>query len=94
MAEAELLKQSAVVDVEALYRECDAGFASLSELLGTEDWFFGGSSPGIFDASIFAYTHVLLDSEIDWRDTRMREILKKYENLIQHHERIYTNYFE
>ncbi len=91
-AEAELLKQSAIIDVAALYRECDNALSALSELLEDDQYFFSAERPGLFDASVFAYTHLLLDEGIGWQERRMVDMLKGYENLVRHRRRILQNY--
>ena len=93
-AEGELLKQSARVDTEAIYQGSDKAFEALSELLGDEDYYFGEKRPGLFDASVFAYTNVILDEGLDWKDTRMVEGLLTYSNLAEHRERILGAYFQ
>lgn len=92
-AEAELLKQSTVIDVGALYRECDSAFSALSELLGDDQYFFSAQKPGLFDASVFAYTHLLLDEGMEWKERRMVNILRGYENLVRHRRGILGQYF-
>ncbi|KAL2057285.1 hypothetical protein ABVK25_002338 [Lepraria finkii] len=92
-AETELLKQSARIDVVAIHQESDKAFAALSELLGDDEYFFGEESPGLFDASVFAYTNLLLDEGLDWRDTRMADGLRDYRNLVAHQKRIRKTHF-
>lgn len=92
-AETELLKQSPIIDVEASYRDCDKAFEALSELLGDDEFFFGEEVPGLFDASVFAYTHVLLDEDLDWKHTRLREGLEQYGNLVEHQKGIVEGWF-
>jgi metaxin len=63
--------------------------------LGKDDWFFGASGPGLFDASVFAYTHLLLDGALGkgWLDTRLRDALMSRKRLISHRDRIFDSYF-
>ena len=93
-AEGELTKQSARIDVEATYQGSDKAFGALSELLGDEDYYFGERKPGLFDASVFAYTNILLDEGLGWKDLRVVDGLRKYSNLVEHRERIFEAYFE
>jgi len=94
--EAELLKHAAVIDVEALYRDAEDAFEALEQLLGQDEWFFGNEKPGLFDASVFAYTHLLLMGEGDaygllgkgWVDTRLRDIVLQRTGLVRHRERL------
>ena len=53
-------------------------FAALSDLLDTEDWFFGLTGPSLFDASVFAYTHLILDSKMHWSDNKLEELLMEH----------------
>lgn len=92
-AETELLKQSPIIDVEAVYRDCNNAFEALSQLLGDDNFFFGEETPGLFDASVFAYTHVLLDDGLEWTHTSLREGLEQYVNLVEHQERIVEGWF-
>ena len=89
----ELLKHTAVIDVESVYSDAQRAFAALSTLLGDSDNFFGADKPSLFDASVFAYTHLLLDEGMEWKEDRMSRGLKKYFNLVQHRERIVEVYF-
>ena len=89
----ELLKHTAVIDVESVYSDAQRAFAALSTLLGDSDNFFGADKPSLFDASVFAYTHLLLDEGMGWKEDRMSRGLKKYFNLVQHRERIVEVYF-
>lgn len=77
----------------AIHRDCDKAFDALSELLGENEYFFGERRPGLFDASVFAYTNVLLDDTLEWRDARIKEQLRKYQNLVEHRERIADKFF-
>ena len=49
--------------------------------------------PGLFDASVFAYTHILLDENLDWEDKRLTKALKQYSNLAEHQRRIVEGWF-
>jgi metaxin len=94
-AQTELLKFSNIINDETLYNQADEAFAALEMLLGKDDWFFGAKRPGLFDASVFAYTHLLLDDSLGkgWVDTRLRDVLKERKRLVTHRERIVTAYF-
>jgi metaxin len=94
-AEKELAKFSTVVNAETLYNQAEEAFAALETLLGKDDWFFGASGPGLFDASVFAYIHLLLDDGLGkgWLDTRLRDTLMTRKRLISHRNRILDTYF-
>lgn len=91
-AESELLKQSPVIDVDAIYQESRKAFEALSELLGDNRCFFAQDVPGLFDASVFAYTHILL-AEFGWKDLRLRKQLVQFQNLVDHQQRLISDYF-
>lgn len=89
-AEAEILQSAGTtrVDPTVLYRDAEQAFDALAAALGSSDWFFGNSGPGLFDAALFAYTHLLLDDFLPWADTRLSDSLRKFTTLVDHRERI------
>ncbi|KAI9773001.1 MAG: hypothetical protein M1839_002271 [Geoglossum umbratile] len=93
-AEAELAKHSQNIDVDSLYTEAERALEALSVVLGWNEYFFGRATPGLFDASVFAYTHLLLDSNMGWKEDRLVKSVQKWENLVQHRERILDRYLE
>ena len=58
-------------------------------------WFFGTSEPGILDASVFAYTFLLIDEsvmghkELGDEEGRLQRTLMRYGNLVKHMERLW-----
>jgi metaxin len=89
----ELLKISPYIDVEDLEAEADNAFEALSTLLGDDRYFFGRENPGLFDASLFAYTQLLLNDGLGWIHNPLGRSLRKYDNLVQHRERLLEKYF-
>lgn len=83
-AEQELLKSRDIIDRDVLYAAADKAFQALSTLLGDSDYFSGEDSPGLFDASVFAYTHLLLSTKLQWQNKKLKDILEKYPRLIDH----------
>ena len=94
-AESELLRLGQVIDAKALIREADEAFAALETLLGHNDWFFGNKEPGLFDAAVFAYTHLLLDEGLGqgWKDNTLSLTVSSREKLVSHRERLLDMYF-
>lgn len=94
-AEAELLKYSTVINEETLFNQADEAFAALDKLLGGDEWFFGAQRPGLFDASVFAYTHLLLDEGLGrgWVDGRLRDRVMGKRGLVEHRERVLGGWF-
>ncbi|EAW07514.1 putative mitochondrial outer membrane protein (Sam35) [Aspergillus clavatus NRRL 1] len=84
----ELLKTSAYVDAAALEADAADAFEALSALLGDNLHFFDRPNPGLFDASVFAYTHLILDEGMGWKQNRLGQLLRQHENLVQHRERL------
>jgi metaxin len=93
-AAAELLKHARVIDAEDIYREAERAFDALEALLGDdEEWFFGAQSPGLFDASVFAYTHLLLKEGLVWQKDRLVQALMGRGRLCRHRERVLARCF-
>ncbi|GAB7365641.1 hypothetical protein MBLNU230_g6705t1 [Neophaeotheca triangularis] len=92
-ATAELTKTTFTISEAALMHDAEEAFAALSQLLGEENWFFQQDSPGLFDANIFAYTHLILDERFGWGENRLKGILEGYANLVAHRDRIREMYF-
>ena len=84
----ELLKSSQYIDPSDLEADAGNAFEALSTLLGNRQFFFNRPNPGLFDASVFAYTHLILDEEMRWKQDRLTQLLKKHKNLVQHRERL------
>ena len=92
-AREELLKYSTYIDEDDLYAEAAKAFQALSTLLGDSENFFDAAQPSLFDASVFAYTHLLLDNSLGWQNRRMSDGLRRNTNLVQHRQRILDKYF-
>ncbi|KAL5339918.1 hypothetical protein BJX70DRAFT_362834 [Aspergillus crustosus] len=84
----ELLKSSAYIDVAALESEAAEAFEALSTLLGDNTHFFDRPNPGLFDANVFSYTHLILDQKLGWKYNRLAQLLSQHENLVQHRGRL------
>jgi metaxin len=89
----ELRKDSDYIDVNDLEAEAGNAFEALSILLGNAAYFFDRRKPGLFDASVFAYTHLILEEKMMWKHNRLGQLLRKHENIVQHRERILEGYF-
>ena len=92
-AETELLKHTPTIDTDDLYSEAEKAFEALSTLLGEDPWFFGNDKPALFDASVFAYTQLLLDDRMGWKEEKLCKALKARGNLVKHRERLLVRYF-
>ena len=80
--------------MDDIYSEADKAFEALSILLGEQSWFFGNEKPALFDASVFAYTQLLLDDELGWKEQKLCRALRRRHNLVQHRERLLAEYFK
>ncbi|CAJ2502922.1 Uu.00g103160.m01.CDS01 [Anthostomella pinea] len=89
-AESEILKSTGrlVIDPEAIYNGAREAFGALEAELGNKPWFFGSSQPGLFDATVFSYTHLLSDKGSGWEDLRLTHILDEFPGLNMHTLRI------
>jgi metaxin len=93
-AREELLKTNVVIDAQELYAQAANAFRSLSTLLGEDKFFFGQSTPGMFDASLFAYSQIILDERLDFRNPVLRASLRNHANLVQHRDRLIRGFFK
>jgi len=84
---------SGVVSEEDIFRDAENALSTLAELLSSSDWFFGQAQPSILDASIFAYTHLILDGSLQWSKNKLAEQLSQHANLSEHRSRILNRYF-
>ncbi|KAI9848654.1 MAG: hypothetical protein M1838_000457 [Thelocarpon superellum] len=92
-AQDELHRASPIINVIDTYREAQKAFDALDTLLGDHSWFFGEKEPGLFDASVFSYTHLLLSDVMGWIDQRLVDVVRGRPNLARHHERILAEFY-
>ncbi|EXJ80098.1 hypothetical protein A1O3_08384 [Capronia epimyces CBS 606.96] len=92
-AREELLKTNTVIDGQELYRNAEAAFQALSTLLGDNKFFFGQTTPGLFDASLFAYTQIILDENLGWKQPTLKFALQAHGNLVRHRARLMSGFF-
>ena len=94
-ASVELVKSAGTTDVSTLdlLRDAEEAFEALSTLLGEDDYFFSSTEPTLFDASVFAYTCLILDEELGWKHNPLQESLAKHDNLVRHRAKILEVYF-
>lgn len=52
-----------------------------------------GRGPTLFDAEVFAYTHLLLDEGMVWREKKLVRSVRKWSNLVEHRERMVRRYY-
>jgi metaxin len=93
-ARTELLRSRAYIAETELYLDAADAFLALSALLGSDSNFFGADVPSLFDASVFAYTHLLMDESMGWKNTTLADSVKKIDNLVQHRRRLMNLYFK
>ncbi|VUC37357.1 unnamed protein product [Clonostachys rosea] len=91
-ATTEILKgtRTPYVRTAQLYADSATAFAALETLLGNDAWFFGASSPGLFDAEVFSYTWLILDESLAWEDGgELQKSLAGFKTLVAHRQRLY-----
>jgi metaxin len=87
------------LDVDDVYARAAAAFEAFALVLAPEaggegrpdDWVLGGDGrggPTLLDAALFAYTHLLLDEAMGWRDRRLVRCVGRWEVLARHRERV------
>jgi len=94
-AREQLLRTRSFVDEEEIYELAEAAFKSLATVLAGQKFFSKSDSPGLFDVSLFAYTHLLLSlakqegkDHTVWRNEALLEILLRHESLVEHRNRV------
>ena len=94
-AREQLLRTRSCIDEDEIYDATEAAFRSLATVLGSQRFFSKSGSPGLFDVSLFAYTHLLLGlarqertEEPVWRNEALLQILSRHEILVQHRQRV------
>ncbi|KAM3418295.1 hypothetical protein BST61_g4295 [Cercospora zeina] len=95
-AEEELVKSvgSNTVDAEVVLKEAEEAFEALSQLLGEKEWFFEAEGPGLFDANVFAYVHLILDDGLGWGFNPLIEGVRRFGNLVGHRERVWQRFYD
>lgn len=90
-ATAEILKTTrrGTISPSHLYAAATEALRALSTLLGEDEWFFGAETPGLFDAEVFAYTYLMLNEALEWRENKLAECLESFGNLVRHRKRLY-----
>lgn len=92
------------IDLEGLYKDAEDAFEALSDFLGEKEWYSQiehltkeEQKPGILDASVFAYTHVVLtlfaSLSVGSPGERLRTAITRCSNLLDHHDRIARQYY-
>ncbi|QSL64319.1 hypothetical protein MERGE_001619 [Pneumocystis wakefieldiae] len=79
-------QKTGLLNAKEVYTDASYALHALSIKLGQDNWFFGAEDPSYIDATLFAYTHLVLSINLP-DDTLAREI-KKHENLVKHAERV------
>lgn len=74
---------------EQLYSDARIAFQTLDTVLGFDEWFFGATEPALFDAEVFAYTHLILDASFGWQDDALGACLEGCDRLVEHRRRLY-----
>lgn len=88
-AAAELARtRSGVLTADEVYADADAAWAALEEILGGDEWFFGAQAPGLVDAAVFAYTHLVLGVRWDGAEAGVVTRLRACKALVGHEKRV------
>jgi metaxin len=92
-AREELLKTNTTIDPQDLYAQAEQAFQALSTLLADNQFFFGQTTPGLFDASLFAYSQIILDNNLNFSNPTLKLALQQHENLVRHRDRLIRGFF-
>jgi glutathione S-transferase len=74
-------------------RDAATAMSALSELLAQNRWFFGQKQPSMLDASVFAYTQLILDGSLQWGENELAKHTSQHQNLVDHRDRILNQFF-
>ncbi|PWW78279.1 hypothetical protein C7212DRAFT_358275 [Tuber magnatum] len=82
-----------VLDPRKIYAGAGDALEAISAILGKDTWFFGSRDPGLFDASVFAYTHPILNLRWHSEEDALFRAVMGHENLLGHERRIRVKFF-
>lgn len=94
-AASELAKSSysSTITEADVMRDAANALSALSELLAEDRWFFGQEQPSMLDASVFAYTQLILDGGLQWGENELAKRTSQHQNLVNHRDRILNKFF-
>jgi hypothetical protein len=94
-AASELAKSSysSTISEADIMRDAANALSALSELLAENKWFFGQKQASMLDASVFAYTHLILDGNLQWVRNELAQHTYQHQNLVDHRARILNQFF-
>jgi glutathione S-transferase len=94
-AASELAKSSysSTITEADVMRDAANALSALSELLAENQWFFGQKQPSMLDASVFAYTQLILDESLQWGENELAKHASQHQNLVDHRDRILNQFF-
>ncbi|KAF8251085.1 hypothetical protein K440DRAFT_579538 [Wilcoxina mikolae CBS 423.85] len=87
-AELRKCRPGGVVNGDDIYADADAAFSALSTVLGDDEWFFGAEEPGLFDATVFGYTHLILTLGWHEKEAAVARGVRRHKNLVAHERRV------
>lgn len=89
-AETELRKSrpGGVIVADEIYADAAAAWKALDTLLGDDEWFFGAQQPGMLDATVFAFAHLVRKWAWDETERRVQTPLETCKRLMAHEERL------
>lgn len=92
------------IDVDDIYARARQSLESFALVLQDEEkevgegnaWVLGGDGKGgptLIDAALFAYTHLLLDESMGWKDKRLVISVHRWPVLVRHRDRILKEFY-
>ena len=84
------------INADDIYADADEAFAALATFLGSDadqhgpvpEWFFGAAQPGLIDAAVFAYTHLILAAPLHSTEAALGRSVRRHANLVAHEKRV------
>ncbi|KAL2313211.1 Metaxin-1 [Schizosaccharomyces pombe] len=76
------------LDFDAILEDASKAFSALSELLGSDKWFFNNESPSFLDVSLFAHAEII--NHLPLKNDQLKVVLGTHKNLTDLTTRVRT----
>ncbi|KAG4303624.1 hypothetical protein PCANB_000044 [Pneumocystis canis] len=80
-------QKTGLLNLNEIYADAAHALDAVAIRLGEDIWFFGAKNPTFIDATLFAYTYLVLSTQLP--GNTLMHALKKHTNLIDHATRLW-----
>lgn len=81
-------RSGGIINPADIYSDVDTALKALSTLLDEDKWFFDGKEPGLFDAAVFGYVHLVMTTDFEEGEVGLKGGVMRRQNLVKHRERV------